>query len=96
MAAGSMIHSIHSGDPRAIPGILSGAVFVPTLALACGALSGTTRLFEIVYLVLWYLGPLNRTIFDFTQAAYAPEFTLASTVLLALAVAARNLRLQFA
>ncbi len=95
-AGGSLVHWAHAGNLSGIEGILAGAIFVPTLALACGALSGTTRLFEIVYLLLWYLGPMNRTTFDFTQGAYAPGFTLASFVLFAMAIGARKLRLQHA
>jgi len=95
-AGGSLVHWAVAGNLGGIEGILAGAVFVPTLALACGALSGTTRLFEIAYLVLWYIGPMNRTMFDFTQGAYAPGYTLASLVLFALALAARRVRLQLA
>jgi hypothetical protein len=95
-AGGSLVHWTVAGNLAGIEGVLAGAVFVPTLAIACGALSGTTRLFEILYLVLWYVGPMNRTTFDFTQGAYAPEFTLASFVLFAVAVSARKLRLQYA
>ena len=36
-------------------GLLVGALFVPALALALGVLSGTNRLFEIVYLTWWYV-----------------------------------------
>jgi hypothetical protein len=95
-AGGSLAHWTVAGNLAGIEGVLAGAVFVPTLAIACGALSGTTRLFEILYLVLWYVGPMNRTTFDFTQGAYAPEFTLASFVLFAVAVSARTLRLRYA
>jgi hypothetical protein len=95
-AGGSLVHWALAGNLNGIEGILAGAVFVPTLALACGALSGTTRLFEIAYLVLWYIGPMNRTMFDFTQGAYAPGYTLASLLLFALALAARRVRLQLA
>lgn len=95
-AGGSLVHWAVAGNPNGIEGILVGAVFVPTLAIACGALSGTTRLFEIAYLVLWYLGPMNRTPFDFTQRAYAPGFALASIALFAVAIAARKVRLQHA
>jgi hypothetical protein len=90
------VHWAIAGNFGGIEGILAGAVFVPTLAIACGALSGTTRLFEIAYLTLWYVGPLNRTPFDFTQGAYAPGFTLASVVLFAMAVTARKIRLSLA
>jgi hypothetical protein len=95
-AGGSLVHFAVAGNLLGIEGIVAGAIFVPTLALACGALSGTTRFFEIAYLVLWYLGPMNRTTLDFTQGAYAPGFALASAVLLLLAVSARRLRLQHA
>jgi hypothetical protein len=95
-AGGSLVHWVAVGNFSGIEGILGGAVFVPTLAIACGAISGTTRLFEIAYLVLWYLGPMNRTTLDFTQGAYAPGFALASVVLFAIAVGARKLRLEHA
>jgi hypothetical protein len=95
-AGGSLVHWAAAGNPGGIEGILAGATFVPTLAIACGALSGTTRLFEIAYLVLWYIGPMNRTTFDFTQGAYAPQFTAASVVLFVMAVGARKLRLLHA
>jgi hypothetical protein len=40
---------------------LSGAVIlVPSLALTLGVWSGTVRLFQVGYLFLWYLGPLNK------------------------------------
>jgi hypothetical protein len=40
---------------------LIGALFIPTFALALGVWSGSGKLFEVVYLFLWYIGPLNRT-----------------------------------
>jgi hypothetical protein len=39
---------------------LAGSLFVPALALGLGALSGTPRLFEALYMCLWYGGVLNR------------------------------------
>ncbi|SFJ01185.1 hypothetical protein [Natronobacterium gregoryi] len=40
--------------------VLVGAVlFVPSLAQAMGCWTGTRRLFELTYLLLWYVGPLN-------------------------------------
>ncbi|WP_336037336.1 ABC transporter permease [Halobacterium yunchengense] len=40
--------------------VLAGAVlFIPSLAQCAGLWSGTRRAFELAYLVLWYLGPLN-------------------------------------
>lgn len=95
-AGGSLIHWAILGNIAGVEGIVAGAFFVPTLALACGALSGTTRLYEIAYLLLWYIGPMNRTTLDFTQGAYAPGYAIATFILFALAVAARRVRLAIA
>jgi hypothetical protein len=37
-----------------------GALFIPTLALALGAWSGSSKLFEVVYMLCWYAGPISR------------------------------------
>lgn len=37
-----------------------GAMFIPTLALALGVWSGSNKLFEVVYMLWWYAGPINR------------------------------------
>ena len=37
-----------------------GALFIPTLALTLGVWSGSSKLFEIIFLVFWYLGPMQR------------------------------------
>jgi hypothetical protein len=56
---------------------LVGVLFVPALGLAAGRLSGTPRLFEIVYLVLWYVGVANQeAALDFGGVAQAPPATL--------------------
>ncbi len=56
---------------------LVGVLFVPALALAAGRLSGTPRLFEIAYLVLWYVGLASRqAALDFGGVAQAPPGTL--------------------
>jgi hypothetical protein len=73
-------------------GVLVGAAFVPALALAAGRVSGTQRLFEITFLLLWYLGPANRqAVLDFSGVTAAPPTTQvgylgAAIVLLGLAV----------
>lgn len=56
---------------------LVGVLFVPALGLAGGRLSGTPRLFEAAYLVLWYVGLANRqAALDFGGVARAPWATL--------------------
>lgn len=41
-----------------LPWVLS-VLFIPTLALALGVWSRGSKLFEVVYPILWYLGPFN-------------------------------------
>jgi hypothetical protein len=39
----------------------TAALFIPSLALALGVWSSSNKLFEVVYTVLWYVGPVNQT-----------------------------------
>lgn len=36
------------------------AVLVPAFALACGIWSGGAKLFEVLYLFIWYMGPMHQ------------------------------------
>jgi hypothetical protein len=36
-----------------------GAFFIPTLALALGVWSASNKLFEVVYMLWWYAGPVS-------------------------------------
>lgn len=49
-----------AGEPAALAGWLLCALLAPILALTCGAWSGSGRLFEVLWLFAWYLGPMNR------------------------------------
>jgi hypothetical protein len=41
-------------------------LFIPTLALALGVWSGTSKFFEALYVAVWYIGPVNGlAIFDY-------------------------------
>jgi ABC-type multidrug transport system permease subunit len=75
--------------------------FIPSLALAFGIWSGSGKLFEVLYLILWYMGPMNRIpVLDFvgvTQpgsgAGPVVSFLLAGVLFAALAVAGRRRQL---
>ena len=60
MAGGAALRFGIDGDTVGLLALLSGALFIPSLALASGVWSGTSKLFEILYMVIWYLGPLNK------------------------------------
>jgi len=45
------------------PGVLAwgvGALFIPSLALCLGVWTGSSKTFEFIYSLLWYIGPLNQ------------------------------------
>lgn len=60
IASGAALRFVIDGDTIGLLALLSGALFIPSLALASGIWSGTSKLFEILYMVIWYLGPLNK------------------------------------
>jgi hypothetical protein len=79
----------------------TGALFIPTLALALGTWSGSNKLFEVVYMLWWYVGPINRVeMLDFMGAG--PDLQLGkvllyglfSIVLFALAVLGRKRQIR--
>ena len=89
-----------AGDLGALSGWLAGVLFIPSFALACGVWTGSGKLFEVAFLALWYVGPLQRIpALDFLGAvpdartAHATFFALA-LALLALAYAGRARQLR--
>jgi hypothetical protein len=70
-AAILMLRLALAGDGASVAAVLIGAAFVPSLALAAGVWTGSSKLFEAVYLVMAY-GILNRApAFDFMGATHA-------------------------
>ncbi len=49
-----------AGQPSALLAWLLASLFIPSLALALGVWSQSSKLFEVVYLLLWYIGAANR------------------------------------
>jgi hypothetical protein len=67
--SGAAIHFLAKGDLAGVGAWLVGALFIPSMALALGVWSGTSKLFEALYLAIWYIGPLNHTpAFDYMGA----------------------------
>jgi hypothetical protein len=87
--SGMIVRSALSGETAHLVALLAGALFIPSLALALGTMSGTKKLFEIGYLLIWYIGPINGVVqLDFPGATVeatsgvAPLAWLALTFLL--------------
>jgi hypothetical protein len=98
VSSGAILRLAWTGDGSGLLALFSGALFIPALALAAGVWSGTSKLFEIVYMLIWYLGPLNRVAaLDYSGAhsSGSPEFFLPlSIALLALAAFGRARQLR--
>lgn len=88
-----------AGDQLGLIAWTAGALFIPTMALTLGVWSGSAKLFEVLYLLLWYLGPANHFgEIDFMGATgpllppRTPFFFLALTAALAMLVLAGRRR----
>lgn len=57
---GSAISLALAADVAGLLGWVAGMLFIPSLALAAGVWSNTPRLFEVLYLIIWYLGPIEK------------------------------------
>jgi len=61
---------LSNGDLSGFAGWVGAVIFVPTLALALGVFSSGSRAFEVVYVIWWYMGPLQKVPgMDFTAGA---------------------------
>jgi len=58
--SGVAIKLLSVGDTVGLIAWLSGALFIPSLALTFGVWSNTSKVFEIIYLCIWYIGPMNN------------------------------------
>ncbi|GAA3382019.1 hypothetical protein [Cryptosporangium minutisporangium] len=54
VGAGPLLRMVAGADLAGVAAWLAGAVFIPALALALGLVSGAPRLFQAVYLALWW------------------------------------------
>ncbi len=90
--SGFAVRLLLAGDFSGLRVWIIGALFIPTFALALGVWSGGSKLFEILYFFLWYLGPMHSIVsLDFMGAnpmtvhTRIPLYYLALTGVLALA-----------
>ena len=95
------IRLLATGDHAGFFAWIAGALFIPTLALALGVWSGSSKAFEAIYTVWWYVGPANHVPgMDFmgTTAASsrATTYLMFTAILLGACYLGRRLRLAYA
>jgi hypothetical protein len=101
VGAGMGVHLLLRGDWRELPAWVAGIVFVPALALVFGVWSGTSKPFEVLYTIWWYVGPLHHMRgLDFTGMAPAANsawyYLLATAALLAACYLGRRRKMGYA
>ncbi|MFP5229942.1 MAG: hypothetical protein ACLGXA_20190 [Acidobacteriota bacterium] len=57
---GVLIRLLMAGDVRSVAGFIAAVVFIPSLAMACGILTGGSKLFEAIYVAWWYMGAAHH------------------------------------
>jgi len=86
MGSGAFLRFLFAGEITSLLVWLGGALFIPTLALAFGVLTGSSKAFEVVY-VLWMYIILNEaTPLDFVGVAPGSPWYLYAMLALALLV----------
>jgi ABC-type transport system involved in multi-copper enzyme maturation permease subunit len=101
--SGVALNLLLAGDMTSLLAWAVAALFIPSLALVLAVWSGNGKLFEVVYILLWWFGPLNQLVpqLDFmgvsesAGAAGMPLVYLAATlVLLGGAIVGRRRQIQ--
>ncbi len=86
LGSGALIRFLAAGEFTSLLPWLAGALFIPSLALALGVLTGSGKTFEVVY-VLWMYGVLQRVpAFDFVGTSTASPWYIYAPLTLALMV----------
>ncbi|GGU43376.1 ABC transporter permease [Streptomyces albospinus] len=97
--AAPLVRMLAAADLPGAAAWTAGALFIPSLALALGTLSRTHRLFQALYLPLWYTVATGLPLFDYMGALHTaahfpgphPALTLAvAAALLGVAAVARR------
>jgi hypothetical protein len=95
------IRLLSAGDRNGLLAWFAGAVFIPTLALALGVWSGSSKPFEAIYTVWWYVGPANHVpgadFMGTTPASSQPlQYLLFTLILLTAVYVGRRRKLAYA
>ena len=101
--SGVALNLLLAGDMTSLLAWAVATLFIPSLALALTVWSGSGKLFEVVYMLLWWFGPLNQLVpqldfmgvSDSARAGGMPLVYLAATLaLLGGAVVGRRWQIQ--
>ncbi len=66
VAVAVLVRVLIAGAWGHLAGIVAGACFIPAFAIALGAWTGSGKLFEVLYMLLWYLAINRVAVLDYT------------------------------
>ena len=97
-ASGVLIRLILTGNWIGIFALVVGALFIPSLAFSSGVFAGSSKLFEVIYMLVWYSGPVRKVAaLDFTGSSISSGsarmpliYLICTVVLIGLAVIGRH------
>ena len=97
---GLAIRLLIAHDRQALLAWLACTLFIPSMALALGIWSGTSKVFEAIYTVWWYIGPAHHTpTLDFLgttpESARANLYLIMAAALLAASYLGRRVKLAY-
>ena len=69
VAAVVLVRVVLAGAWPQLAGLLAGAAFIPALAIGLGTWTGSGKLFEVSYLLLWYVVVNRVPALDYTGAS---------------------------
>lgn len=97
MGSGVLVRYLLAGEMISAMGWLSGALFIPSLAIALGTLTGSSKAFEVLYVLWMYLIIQKIPPLDFIgMTPQSPWYIYAplAPALVAVAAVARKMQLQ--
>jgi hypothetical protein len=60
MGVGAAVQFVLAGETSSLLSLSVGMLFIPSLALMLGVWTGSSKAFEVIYVLFWYLGLLNK------------------------------------
>lgn len=93
MGSGALVRFILAGETASLLGWITGAFFIPSLALFFGILTGSSKAFEVIYVLWMYLLTQRVPQFDFiglTGESPLLFYILMAGILLAASIIARQ------
>lgn len=101
LSAGVAVRLLATGDVRGCAALIAGAMFVSALAHALGELTRSPKAFEAIYILWWYIGPLNHApgcdFYGASAASARPDlYATIAAILLCSAWMLRQARMRLA